>query len=173
MKIDVRLVWYNGMGGNPAISHSGSFLIRGWCEKCQSDFDLIEIYAHVPSKTYDTTLSLLSNRFASHVAELPKSWIKRKQRRIEVSYNSELGFEEDLAGSERPEPTVAQFSMACNEVAVSIELIADRLKPSDSFPVESLKAHFAKRLRLLPKTDQQLMEILRLLREEERSTLLP
>lgn len=173
MKIDVTLVWYNGTGGHPAISHDGSFMVRGWCDSGRFDFDTIEIYAHISSKVYDTSLSFLSNRFAQHVSELPRTWIKRKQRRIEVSYNSELGFEEDLVGADRPKPTVNYFSQACHEVAASIDLFTDRLKPSDSFSVESLKAHFTERLQSLPRTDQQLLDILKVLGEEESRNLIP
>jgi hypothetical protein len=172
LRIDVRLVWYNGMGGHPAISFAGEFLLMESGRSYGSSFDSIELYPHVPSRSHDPNLSTVLDRFNAHIRVLPQSWIKRKSRRIEISYNSELGYEEELVGKSRTPQTVSQFSLACHEISAAMIIITKRLKTSDDFALDKLREQFEMRLRLLPATDAELHAVLETLRLEDRKRLI-
>jgi len=173
LRIHVDIVWYNGMGGHPTISFAGEFLLMNTTNSYGSSFDSIEFYPHVPSKFHDPNLSTLSARFQERIRELPRSWVKRKLRHIEISYNSELGYEEELIGKSQLRPSVNQFSLACHEVSSALNIIEKRLKKSDDFALDKLKEHFKARLRLLPKTEVELQAVLQVLRLEDRKRLIP
>jgi len=161
------------MGGHPAISFAGEYLLMNSAHSYGSSFDSIEFYPHVPSRFHDTTLSTLLDRFQERIRDLPRSWVKRKLRRIEISYNSQLGYEEELVGEGQLRPSVSQFSLACHEVSAAINIIKKQLKNSDDFALDKLQEHFETRLRLLPKTEAELQAVLQVLRLEDRKRLIP
>ncbi len=173
MKISVTLVWYNGMGGHPAISYAGEFLLLGRSETYGSAFETMECYPHIPSFHRQQSLEVLQARFDKRVRELPKSWIKRKLRRIEVSYNSGLGTEEDLVGEPQSELSPGQFSIACHEIVSALDIVESKIKRSDDIHWAELKSHFDGRLKQLPKTEIELQTTLKQLRLEDRKRLLP
>ena len=116
MQIDHHIVWYNGMGGSPVASFVGPYLLGASKERFGTSFNTIEMYAHVPSRHVDMKLPDLARRFDERTVALPKAWIKRKQRRIELAYNSKLGFAEELIENHRHRtPSVAGFQLACRE----------------------------------------------------------
>ncbi len=104
------------MGGHPAISFAGDFLLFGGSNRYGSGIESIEFYPHIPSSQRNQSLEMLHARFDERVQELPKSWIKRKLRRIEISYNSELGTEEELVGEGQSEFSPSSFALACHEI---------------------------------------------------------
>ena len=173
MKISVHLVWYNGLGGHPAISFAGDFLLLGSSITYGSSFHDIEFYLHIPSENRLPGLVFLSDRFDERVRELPKSWIKRKLHRIEISYNSQLGTEEGLCSEKRQSFSSTLFSSACREIVLALNIIENKIKRSDDFQLDELRGHFRDRLQQLPKTDLELQTILQQLRLEERKRLLP
>jgi hypothetical protein len=171
--ISVNLVWYNGMGGHPAISYAGDFLLLDGSNSYGSGIESIEFYPHIPSSHRIQSLEMLHARFDERVRELPKSWIKRKLRRIEISYNSELGTEEELVGERQSEFPPSRFSLACHEIVLALKIVESKIKPSDDIHWTKLKSHFDLRLKQLPKTDIELQTTLQQLRLEARKRLLP
>ena len=173
MRVSVNLVWYNGMGGHPAISYAGEFLLLGRANLFGSAFEKMEFYPHIPSLHPNQTLLELHARFDERVRELPRSWIKRKLRRIEISYSSELGTEEDLVGERQSEFSPSQFSLACHEIVSALNIVERKIKPSDDIHWTELKSHFDGRLKQLPKTAIELQTTLQQLRVEAHKRLLP
>ena len=161
------------MGGHPAISFAGDYLLMDSAGSYGSAFDSIEFYPHVPSRVCDPNFGTLLDRFQEHIRDLPRSWVKRKSRRIEISYNSQLGYEEELIGEGQLRPSVAQFSLACHEVSTALNTVKQKLKNSDDFALDRLQQHFEKRLEVLPKTEAELVEVLKVLRAEDRKRLVP
>lgn len=145
MRIYVHLVWYNGMGGHPAISYAGEFLLLGRSNAYGSAFDTMEFYLHIPSSHRNQSLETLNARFDERVRVLPKSWIKRKLRRIEVSYVSQLGTEENLVGERQPDFSPGQFSLACHEIVSAFNIVDSKIKRSDDILWAELKTHFDER----------------------------
>lgn len=88
MRISVSLVWFNGMGGHPAISYAGEFLLLGRSDHYGSAFEKMEFYPHIPSSERSAHLETLWTRFDERIRDLPKVWIKRKLRRVEFAYMS-------------------------------------------------------------------------------------
>lgn len=173
VRISINLVWYNGMGGHPAISYAGDFLLLGGANSYGSGIESIEFYPHIPSSHRNQSLEMLSIRFDERVRELPKSWIKRKLRRIEISYNSELGTEEQLVGKGQLAFSPSQFSLACREIVSALNVVERKIKPSDDIRWTELKSHFDRRLEQLPEKDVELQTTLQLLRLADRKRLLP
>jgi hypothetical protein len=161
------------MGGHPAISFAGEYLLMGSEDSYGSSFETIEFYPHVPSRLHDPNLGTLLDRFRERIRNLPRSWIKRKLRRIEISYNSHIGYKEELVGNGQLRPSVTQFSLACHEVSAATDIVKNKLKNSDDFALDRLQEHFESRLRMLPKTEAELQEVLQLLRLEDRKRLMP
>lgn len=161
------------MGGHPAVSFAGEFLLMESVESYGASFDSIELYPHVPSRSHDPKLSTLLDRFKVHTRDLPQSRIKRKSRRIEISYNSELGYKEELIGESPLWQSVSQFSLACQEVSAAVSIVTKRLKTSDDFALDKIREHFEMRLGLLPRTDAELQAVLDTLRIEDRKRLIP
>ena len=167
MRMSVSLVWFNGMGGHPAISYAGEFLLLGRSDHYGSAFEKMEFYPHIPSSERSVHLETLRTRFDERSRDLPKVWIKRKLRRVEFAYMSELGSKEEFIG-ERPSVfTARQFSLACQELVSVLELLASRIKPSDDIQLGELQTHFHERLQQMPSTDGELQAALQQLRLEE------
>lgn len=173
VRISVNLVWYNGMGGHPAITYAGDFLLLGGANSYGSGIESIEFYPHISSSHRNQSLELQHARFDERVRELPKSWIKRKLRLIEISYNSELGTEEELIGERQSDFSPSQFSVACHEIVLALNLVENKIKPSDDIRWTELKSHFDLRLKQLPKTKIELQSTLQQLKIERRKRLLP
>jgi hypothetical protein len=172
VRISVNLVWYNGMGGHPAISFAGDFLLFGGSNSYGSGIESIEFYPHIPSSQRNQSIEMLHARFDDRVQRLPKSWIKRKLRRIEISYNSELGTEEELVGERQSEFSPRSFSLACHEIVLALNIVDSKIKPSDDIHWTELKSHFDGRLKQLPKTEIELQTTLQQLRLVDRKRLL-
>ena len=173
VRLSVNLVWYNGMGGHPAISYAGDFLLLDGYNSYGSGIETIEFYPHIPSSHRAQSLEMLHARFDERVRKLPKSWIKRKLRRIEIAYNSELGTQEELVGEQELEFPPSRFSLACHEIVLALKIVESKIKPSDDIHWTELKSHFALRLKHLPKTEIELQTILQQLRLEAHKRLLP
>lgn len=173
MKISVNLVWYNDMGGHPAISYAGEFLLFGGSNRYGSAIESIEFYPHIPSSHRNPSVEVLHARFDERVRELPKSWIKRKLRRIEISYNSELGTEEELVGERQSEFSPSQFSLACHEIVIALKFVESKIKPSDNIHWTEIKSYFDGRLKQLPKTETELQTTLQQLRLQDRNRFNP
>ncbi len=161
------------MGGHPAFSFAGYFLLFGGPSGYGSGIESIEFYPHIPSTHRNPSLEKLHARFDERVRELPQSWIKRKLRRIEVAYNSELGTEEELVGERRLQISPSLFSCACREIVSSLSIVDSNIKPSDDIHWTELKSHFNGRLEQLPKTEIELQTTLQELRLENEKRLLP
>ena len=173
VKISVSLVWYNGMGGHLAISFAGDFLLLGTSESYGLSFDALEFYPHIPSEHRLPGLDFMSARFDKRIRELPKAWIKRKQRYIEVSYNSQLGTQEELVGEKYQVCSTAQFSLACHEIESALKVVEKRIQTLDDLKLDVLRTHFRERLQQLPRTEHELLTTLEQLRLAERQHLLP
>jgi hypothetical protein len=173
VRLSVNLVWYNGMGGHPAISYAGDFLLLDGYNSYGSGIESIEVYPHIPSSHRTQSLEMLHARFDERVRKLPKSWIKRKLRRIEIAYNSELGTQEELVGEQQLEFPSSRFSLACHEIVLALKIVESKIKSSDDIHWTELKSHFDLRLKQLPKTDIELQTTLQQLRLEARKRLLP
>lgn len=167
MRISVSLVWFNGMGGHPAISYAGEFLLLGRSDIYGSAFEKMEFYPHIPSSERNDHLEKLRTRFDERVRKLPKVWIKRKLHRIEVSYMSELGIKEELFGERQSVFTARQFSLACQELVSVLDLFDSQIKRSDDIQLAELKTHFYERLQQMPRTEIELQAALQQLKLEE------
>lgn len=133
----------------------------------------MEFYPHIPSSHRTQSLEMLHARFDERVRELPKSWINRKLRRIEIAYNSELGTEEELVGERQLEFPPSRFSLACHEIVLALKIVESKIKPSDDIQWTELKSHFDLRLKQLPKTEIELQNALQQIRLAAHKRLLP
>ncbi|MGN6546785.1 MAG: hypothetical protein ACTHK7_17145 [Aureliella sp.] len=173
MKIALHIVWYNGMGGGRAVSLSGDFLLLNSAQPFSNAFDAIELYAHVPSKTIAPDLGSLAARFEARTQKLPRVWLKRKLRQIEIAYNSKLGFAEDIVDMTRPVASIEQFTIACHEIAYNIGLLCGKLKASEDVELDALLRHFRSRMRYIPNTEDELVSTVGSLRKSEASHRTP
>lgn len=169
----MNIVWYNGMGGGRAASLSGDFLLLNSTQLFGKAFDSIELFAHVPSKTIAPDLASLAARFDARTQKLPRVWLKRKLRRIEIAYNSKLGFAEDIVNMTRPVASIEAFTIACHEIAYNIELLRGKLKASEDVELDALLQHFQSRMRYIPNSEDELVSTVESLRKSEAGRRTP
>jgi hypothetical protein len=133
------LVTYNGMGGHPVLSFAPDILLAGVGNSFGSAIGEFEICAHVePAHGAAPGSDFLMTRFRDRLPTLPKSWFRRKKKRVEIAYHSHVGSAEDLLGGDfaaKKIPNVAMLRRACEEVAASLTLLKSCLKRADDFDV--------------------------------------
>lgn len=172
MRISTYIVWYNGMAGCPAVSFVGDYLTAGLLTPHPIAFENIELYAHVPSKHVDSQLRSLADRFTERTSTLPKCWIKRKGRLIELAYNSELGFAEDLL-SNRQTPKIAEFRLACRETIDVLKQMRKNFVKSQPELFDQMLEDFERQTHAIPVSEDRFAEVYGELRKLANSRLTP
>lgn len=145
MKWTFWLVTYNGMGGHPVLSFAPEILLAADSDSFGTAIDEFEVCAHVELAHGPTPGSdFLMKRFHDRLPTLPKSWFRRKKKRVEIAYHSHVGWAEDLLGGDfaaKKVPDVAVLRRACEEVAASLSLLKSCMKRSDDFDVGGFLGH--------------------------------
>lgn len=142
MKLTYSLVTYNAMGGHPALSFIGDFLLRDAPRSLGSSIDTIDIYAHLRHLgPRSANLPTLTSRFDERLTTLPLLWFKRKKRLVEIAYASQVGFAEELLEQAEPVSGPEVFGGACRETLSLIPLISPRLRAKDHFDIDTLRRH--------------------------------
>jgi hypothetical protein len=172
VEASLYFVTYLAMGGHPSLSFIGDFLLSDAEKSFGSAVEKIDFYLHVDRR--DRPLAAgdsLSERFEAHIRSLPNAWFKRRKRRIELSYASQLGFAEELLFQKNRHITVEQFDAGCREVVGNIPIIRTKLGVIDDFDFDALHAHVKRRVEQVPATDADLTAVLQQLKAAQK--LLP
>jgi hypothetical protein len=157
MKIRFDLVTYNGMGGHPALSFVGDFLLAGAPRSFGAAIETIDIYAHLPhTGRHPRNLASMAVQYRKRLKTLPLAWFKRKKRLVEIAYASTAGTGETLLGRRPSVVRRAPFAAACREVISLLPVVQARLKRGDRFDMVSFASQLERRLRAIPATDSAL-----------------
>lgn len=173
MKNTFWFVTYNGMGGHPVLSFAPDLLLPAESSAFGDAVSEVEIYAHVePARGPLPASDFLMARFRERLPTLPKAWIRRKKKRVEIAYHTHVGCAEDLLGREfaaKKVPDVALLRRTCVEVAASFALLKTCVKRSDDFDVGRFLAHVDARIAELNALDDaQLLLRLKVAQAAER-----
>ena len=172
MKITFSLVTYNGMGGHPALSFVGDFLLLEAPTSFGEALATVDIYAHLQSSGPPLeTLKSLRERFRERLKTLPLAWFRRKKCLLEIAYFSRVGTAEELLEQESKVISLIQFCDACREVVSLLSIIRKRLKKGDDFDKEALDSYLLRRLTELPTSVEELKVVLHDLRVREQQTI--
>lgn len=133
------------MGGHPVLSFAPDVLLAADSNSFGTAVDEIEICAHIePANGPAPALDFLMARFQDRLPTLPKAWIRRKKKRVEIAYHSHVGFAESLLGGDfaaKKVPDIAVLRRASEEVAASLSLLKSCIKRSDDFDVDGFLRH--------------------------------
>jgi len=166
-------VTYNGMGGHPVLSFAPDVLMAFDRKSFGGAIGEIEIYAHIePARSPLPTSDFLMARFRDRLHTLPKAWFRRKAKRVEIAYHSQVGCAEDLLGADFATmrvPDTGLLRRTCAEVAASLLLLAKCVKRSDDFDVGGFLGYVdAKILELSAFEDSELLHRLAEVQAAER-----
>lgn len=149
MKIYVSLVSYNGMGGHPTLSFLGDLILGSSAPSFGNAVTEIESYAHLDSANSPLpTLESMWQRFRERVATMPQAWFRRKNKRIEVAYYSQLGLADDLIQG-RPRRArledVPLIRTGYRELIQVLEIVRKKTKAVDAFDATAFVDFLASR----------------------------
>src|SRR5687768_3652888 len=147
MKLDVWLKTYNGMVGHPDLLLVGDLLFPASSPSFGDSIAGFDVYAHVELAGQPLPgLESMLERFHARLATLPLSWLRRKQRLVEVAYHSRLGGAVELFENETAPAEVSTIRTAYREIAdVLAERVRKSVKRSDGFDVEGFGAFLRSR----------------------------
>jgi hypothetical protein len=172
MNINVLLVTYNGMGGHPALSYVGNFLLIGAPASFGPAITTVDIYVHFQSSGPPKEgLESLRERFQKRLTTLPLAWFKRKKHLFEIAYFSRIGTAEELFEREPRVVSLSQFRDACCEIVSMLLTMRRRLRVSDDFCIEAFESFMQERLSELPSRVTELKTVLRDLQAREEQTV--
>jgi hypothetical protein len=169
MKIETRIVTYNGMGGHPVLSFVGDFLLLEAPKTFGSAITSIEIYSNVrsigpPKKGQKELL----DRFEKRIKKLPLYRFRRKAFYFEIAYVSSLGSAEELFERESKTVSVSLFHDACQEIVSTLTAIKKSLKATDNFDFQAFASHLHRRLDQHPESLPELKRLLGEMKAMER-----
>ncbi len=157
MTIEHSLITYNGMGRHKLSMDASAFLLQGSPRSFGSAISNFELYAHVKTRSRALpTLGGMKEEFRARLRTLPKIWFVRRYARVDISYASNLGEEEDLARKRTGAESLELFSAACQEIVRVLQLAKARLKKTDNFDWEGFVAHLNRQLQKIPTTARAL-----------------
>ncbi len=157
MNISVYACTYNSYGGHVTLTLAGDFLIRD-APSFGDALDEIEVTIHFgtdgpPRKTLES----LFEEFHARLERLPTVTFRRKKRKADISFHSELLNGRDLDKSRQL--SLDLFSDGCREVVESIKLLRKRIRKDDDFDFASFQTWLDQRVEQLPETIEQLTAI--------------
>ncbi len=161
------------MGGHPAFSFAGYFLLFGGPSGYGSGIESIEFYRIFQAHTETQVLRSFTLASTSASANYPNPGSKRKLRRIEVASTANSVLKKSLsvnAGFKFPLAySLVHVARSYHRSALSIATLSRQ----DDIHWTELKSHFNGRLEQLPKTEIELQTTLQELRLEDEKRLLP
>lgn len=158
MEILVFLRTYNSFGGHPVIS-----LIGGYLELDMPDFgsalEQIEVYIALKTDTWETpSLQSLHEDFHKNIGQFSGIKFFRTKKRLELRYVGRANGDDIEANEWRTDDpnTCSLFQSSTIELVQKLELIRQKIKPSDNFDFVGFSEWVQKKLDSLPHTAQEL-----------------
>ncbi len=115
----------------------------------------------------------LYERFEANRRLPPRAWFKRKKRRYEIAYASQLGTWEDVIKWESEPVQLQNFRNACEEIATAIKVNLTKIKANDEFDKNNYCNFLDQKLREIPKSADRLQLLIQHLEFVEKQNLLP
>ncbi len=169
MKIDLWFSCYNGMGGAELLSSAGTFLLLGSPPSFGSAITAFELYAHVNTRSRTLpTLGDMKKAFRVRLKTLPRVWLLRRYRRVDIAYVCRVGDEEDFCRKMTPSESFKLFPGACREIASALQLTQKCLKKTDDFDWQAFSTHIDRQLAKLPKTVSDFTRLLKEVNQPRR-----
>jgi uncharacterized protein YfeS len=157
MEINVYFRTYNAYGGHVTLTLTGGYLTLD-APSFGDAIEEIEVIVHFrsdgpPRKTLESMYDI----FHAGLSALPKVTFRRKKRKAELSFYSELLTAREVERSRQL--SLDLFCNGCREVVKNVKLLRRRIRKDDAFDFAEFQSWLDQRVERLPRTIDELTAI--------------